>query len=396
MRSIINAKLGLYVPSNDPAYKDIKDLVLHVLSPREGGGLSGADTHVIDLCKEQKKNGVITPMVLFKRGDSFSEILENNKIAYVNAVNVEADGEVAYCLRDFPAEYNLRIIHSHQFGANFLASALKQSSIKEWRNLPTVMTCHGWGEESKIKRIRGRKDTRTYYQTVIAMNEKDHIRLSERYSSDIKVHLIPDGVDHTANMFTKEDVKEFKDRFQIPHSKRIICYVGRLASEKRIDTFIRVANKIIFNRDDVHFIIAGIGEDYKNLRELANSFRIEEHVTFAGLVYPPTIVYHISDFMMLTSENEKTPRSVLECMASKKPVIATDVDRLSEIIDSNVNGVLVADRDITMLAREANSLLDRRVMLETMGKNAYNKIVPHHTIKKMCDSINKVYRKLIT
>jgi glycosyltransferase involved in cell wall biosynthesis len=83
-------------------------------------------------------------------------------------------------------------------------------------------------------------------------------------------------------------------------------------------------------------------------------------------------------------------------MACKTPVIAFDVGCLDEIIESGVNGVLVRQRDIFELAREAQALLDNDAGLELLGKNAYKTILSQYTVEHMSKSIDKIYQSILT
>jgi len=119
-------------------------------------------------------------------------------------------------------------------------------------------------------------------------------------------------------------------------------FVGRLSEEKGIETIVRAAKLI----PDVPFKIVGRGPEMERLHRLADGV---ENVEFVGFRMGDELIelYRGARAVLLPSRVEENfPLSTLEAMAAGKPVIASDVGGVSEIVEDRVNGLLVKPIDL--------------------------------------------------
>lgn len=109
----------------------------------------------------------------------------------------------------------------------------------------------------------------------------------------------------------------------------------------------------------------------KKLEELAKRLGIEEDVLFVGEVKRSDISYYFAacDVFVIPSLSEGMPNAALEAMACAKPIVATNVGGLPEIVIDGVNGFLVKPKDPEALAEKICILLDNEEMRLKMGKS---------------------------
>ena len=137
------------------------------------------------------------------------------------------------------------------------------------------------------------------------------------------------------------------------------------------------------------------GEDSKFFDEfLATNPNLQIIVT--GYVSPNELpkYYASMDIVIHPSLRDGMPNAVLEAMACGKPVVATAVGGIKDILEDGKNGVIVNVNDANMLAEKIIELLDSTKKRTELGKNARESIISKFTIEKELEENLNVYRKL--
>lgn len=191
------------------------------------------------------------------------------------------------------------------------------------------------------------------------------------------------------------------ERFSFDNSKpvqkkeKIVLTVSRISPEKGIQFLIEAAKIVLKKTKDVKFLIAGKGPLRKELEDLVKKHKIQDRVIFSGYIKNIENLISESDVVILPSLWEGLPNILLEAMAMKKPIIATDVGGVREIVKNGENGFIVkpacareiAKRIIDVLTDEKNSL--------RMGENGYRFVKGNFDVKKMVSSYQCLYTELI-
>lgn len=166
-------------------------------------------------------------------------------------------------------------------------------------------------------------------------------------------------------------IKHFKEDYKgITDKIFTMLYVGRLSKEKRIDMLIRSVKQIVTRGQLVHLVIVGDGSEKRMLYRLVKKLDLTRYIEFAGSVKHNEIwkYFIFSDVLVLPSKHEGFPRVILEAFACGKPVIASNVCGIPEIVRSNINGILFNDEE--ELTEKILELLNNKRKLEDMSKNA--------------------------
>jgi len=146
-----------------------------------------------------------------------------------------------------------------------------------------------------------------------------------------------------------------------------ILYVGRLDLEKGVEFLLKAFRKICTSIEKVKLIILGRGRREKALRSLAKSLKIEEHVKFLSKVSNDQLLrlYESSTLVVVPSIwAEPFGIVVAEAIMCNRPVVASNVGGLSELVSSEV-GVLVPPGDSESLAEGILSMISNRSSLDT-------------------------------
>ena len=160
--------------------------------------------------------------------------------------------------------------------------------------------------------------------------------------------------------------------------KRVIIQVGRVSYEKDIDMVIRAMRHV-----DAHLLIVGKGPAKDDLEELVKSLRLEDKITFTGFVSDEDLprFYNMGDMVVSASKFETQGLTILEAMATGKPVACRNGRAFAEIVKDGVNGYLFDDDDECVRAIER--CLDapedvRRASFETAMENSRAKSIERY------------------
>lgn len=210
-----------------------------------------------------------------------------------------------------------------------------------------------------------------YYDSIIAVSESVKNSIMSLKIKEDNIRVI---------YGSSIDLKSIKYK-KCNKDKKIISCISRLSKEKGIDTLIKAISKVDLRKYDYFEVnIVGEGEEKECLVRLTKSLKLEKYVKFLGY---RTDIYNIlnqSYITVLPSHSEGLGLSILESMAYRKMVIATNVGGIPEVINHNYNGFLIEDNDSDMLAKYIEICLDDVELVNKMNENAYNKVLNEFNI----------------
>ena len=201
--------------------------------------------------------------------------------------------------------------------------------------------------------------------------------------------VISPGVEITAPL----DRATARLRLGLPSDGVVVAFVGRLAGVKRPDRFARVAARVAAERDDVHFVVAGDGVGLGDLRSAAAVAPLTGRMTLLGWRADVTDVYAACDLVLLTSDNEGMPLSLVEAAAAGRPAVATRVGSASEVVVDGRTG-LVCGTEEGALARAVLALSADPDMRETMGMAALDEARRRFSRGGMVSEMASLYSRL--
>jgi glycosyltransferase involved in cell wall biosynthesis len=210
-----------------------------------------------------------------------------------------------------------------------------------------------------------------------------------------KIAIIPNGID-LSEYAVLPPKGAFKRKFGIPEEKKIILYLGRIHKIKGIDFLVKAYSYLI---NDVGFkdallVIAGPDDGYlKEVKSLTSAMGISKHVLFTGPLYGQDKLeaYVDSEFCVLPSRYETFPMTVLEAYACGKPVIASEVGGLKDLIINEETGLLFEPGNVKWLTRSIFNLTNGNDVAKEMGLKGKNFVRENFTIEKVVEKLEKVY-----
>ena len=292
-------------------------------------------------------------------------------------------------LKDNWKKYDL--VHSH--GYNRFLSELSLWALKE--KLPLIFTPHGFIHTRKnylfkfihdltVGRVIGNADKLT------ALTKLDFIDYKRLGVEEEKIAEIPNGVD--IKKFGKIDegnVSIFRKKYQL---SKTILFVGRIHESKGLRYLVEAVKDI-----DCKLMIVGEDAGYK--KKLENRIRnlgIKNKIIFTGHLEEKEKItsYHACDVFVLFSEWEGFGITVIEAMASRKPVIVSDRGSLPFLVENRQEGFIVPFKNINGLKEKINFLLKKKKAAKQMGLNGLKKAKGYNW-EKIVEMYLKVYKEII-
>lgn len=176
---------------------------------------------------------------------------------------------------------------------------------------------------------------------------------------------------------------------------KVLLSIGHLGAIKgHQDTLQAFA---LLNRDDIQLYIAGTGSEQERLKlvELTAKLKIQHQVTFLGQITDSALWLDACDIFVQPSHEEAFGLVFIEAGARHKPVVATHVGGIKEIIQQGITGLLVAPACAEQLAQSLTSLLDDDKIRQQMGDAGYNRVKQTFSINAMTESYLAIFNRLL-
>jgi len=235
---------------------------------------------------------------------------------------------------------NFSLIHSHFLDLHSYIGAM----IKEKSGRPLIITAHG-------SDIHTRPFANDWYYNlarftldkadqVITVSKSNAERLLSLGVPPNKIHIIPNGYDKKS--FKPIPSGEARKRLGLPVGKKVILTVSSLVEVKGHAYLLDAVQAVLRKQDNAVFVIIGSGPLGRVLRKQAKNLGLDDNVLFTGMKKHEEIPIWMNacDLFVLPSLNEGFPTVIPEAFACGKPVVATKVGGIPEIITKDV-GILV-------------------------------------------------------
>jgi glycosyltransferase involved in cell wall biosynthesis len=170
--------------------------------------------------------------------------------------------------------------------------------------------------------------------------------------------------------------------------------VGRLDHWGKGHKELFTAMAQIRERHPVHALIVGGGRRAGEVRQLAESLGLAGEVHFLGQRQDVPDLLNAMDIFVLPSYSEGVSLALLEAMAAGKPVIATAVGGLPEVVEHEKTGLLIPPRDAGALAAALTRLLADPAWARQLAEHARRHVREHYSLDRLGREINEIYKEL--
>ena len=224
-------------------------------------------------------------------------------------------------------------------------------------------------------------------------------KIKEVLSVDIKqkdnIEVIYSGVDINRFKINIKGKDVLRTEFNIPNETAIIGNVAALAPHKDLPTFIKTAEKILNTKKDVHFFLIGKEDGSEaEVKDLIQQKNLGENITLTGFRNDIPAVLHSLDLFLMTSKEEGLGTSLLDAMAAKIPIVATEAGGIPEIIIDHKTGLTAPIGDSTKLSECCIKILSDKKLREVLIRQASD-FVKSFSKQEMGAKYQKLYHNIL-
>jgi glycosyltransferase involved in cell wall biosynthesis len=306
------------------------------------------------------------------------------------APNALADARAFRQLQEEIRRFRPHIVHTHTAKAGVLGR------LAAWvGQVPaTVHTfhghlLHGYFSASKTKAVvlsERALALRTTRLVAVGHQVRDEL-LAAGIGKPAQFVIVPPGV----RLSRRPDPVVARRTLDLPDKGPVVAFVGRLTSVKRPERFIGVALALADRHPSVTFIVVGDGDLLSDLQ--ARSQPLGSRMRFLGWRGDVENVYAAADVVVLTSDNEGMPVSLIEAGLSGKPAVTTLVGSAAEVVADGVTG-LVSRPTVEALAAAVDLLLADAQLRRSMGAAAEEHAGRHFGASRLIADIEGLYETI--
>ncbi len=366
---------------------------IKILQAIRQGKIGGGESHVLDLVQELNKDRYESVVLSFTKGPMIQRMEELGIKTYVVETEKPFDKSKRQAVSDILVAENIDIVHAHgtRANSNTYYSARKLS-------IPIIYTVHGWsfhkGQNFLIKNLRILSERFLVNKATITLCvSNSNLEEGRKLFSIKNAQVIKNGINR--QRFNPDGVyNDLRAELDIPKDEVLVGYIVRVTLQKDPLTLIK-AISLIDPALKIKFLIVGEGDLLEETKKLATELKVDSKIIFLNFRQDIPNVLNAIDIYCLPSLWEGLPIGVLEAMAMRKAIIATDIDATKEIITNGQNGILVPVKSPQLLANALTQLANDKQLRQTLGINAAKTIADNFNVQKMTRQIEAVYDQIV-
>lgn len=348
--------------------------------------------------KEKYEHILVYPNQFKEEGKEFEGIVDKIEFADMyRELNLKEDLKALIQIYKLIKKHNPDLIYVHSSKAGALGRIANMLFRK-----PIIYNPHGWSFNMQISSKK--KHFYVYIErllakfcdVIISISQKEkESALENDICDDNKIKVIFNGID--IDRYDKEFSGEenFRNELNIPEDSIVIGMVGRLSKQKGPDIFIKSAAIIKKKIPNSFFVLVGDGELREEIEELIEKYELKDYVKITGWVNNSYKYIKTFDVAVLLSRWEGFGLAIAEYMLCEKPIVASNVDAIPNLIKNNENGILVSSDNVNEAAEALLKIINDNQLANYMVANARERVRREFDVKRVVKEHEKIIDKLI-
>lgn len=292
-------------------------------------------------------------------------------------------------LLEIQEKNNYDIVHVHTPIAALYGRLLKL----KFPNIKTIYTVHGFHFHKGASKINWmlyypiEKIMSMFTDVIITMNEEDYNRaLTFNIDKVYKVNGV--GLNLDSYKSTEDDYIECRKELGLKEDDFVIGMIAEVNKNKNHKQIIDAIEHL--NNRNIKLICAGEGVLLDSIRNEIKERNLQDNIKMLGFRTDVDKIIAACDIGVLMSYREGLPRNIMELMASKKPVIGTNIRGIRDLIEDNKTGYLVEVGDYKSTANKIEKLYNNRNLLKELSKNCY-RYIQKYDVNKVVEQLKEIY-----
>jgi glycosyltransferase involved in cell wall biosynthesis len=210
-----------------------------------------------------------------------------------------------------------------------------------------------------------------------------------------KFTVVRVGIELGSRVADLDGRAETRRRLGIADGSFTVGWVGRMTGVKRTSDVLLAFKRLRERGVDAFLCMIGDGPERGQLERRAHELGIMKRTLFLGYQEHVAPYYAALDAMILPSGNEGTPVSAIEALAAGRPVVATRVGGLPDVVREGEDGFLVSPGDVDELADRLERLAADEGLRRRMGEAGRERVLPRYSVERLIDDVDALYRSLL-
>jgi glycosyltransferase involved in cell wall biosynthesis len=189
---------------------------------------------------------------------------------------------------------------------------------------------------------------------------------------------------------------EYRRLFGIPEDRFVVGWIGRMTAIKRLPDLLRSFAQLLERGIEATLCLVGDGPDREAVEQLASQLGVTRNVLFVGYQRDVAPYYAFFDALALPSANEGTPVVAIESLAAGRPVVATRVGGVEDVVSDGIDGFLVEPGSIEGVTEALARLAADPALRAQMGAAGRERVIPRYRVSRLVDDVDELYRELLS
>jgi len=203
------------------------------------------------------------------------------------------------------------------------------------------------------------------------------------------------GIELAERMQGSEQGEDLRASLGIPADRFTIGWVGRMTAVKRAHDVLRTLSLLHERGVDAALVMVGDGPDRPELEALAGELGVAQATHFVGFQDDVGPWFHAFDALLLPSRNEGTPVSAIEMLAAGRPVVATRVGGVPDVVADGTDGYLFPVGDVAAAAAHLALLAGDPELCRRMGEQGRERALGRYGVPRLVEDVDRLYRALL-
>lgn len=318
------------------------------------------------------------------------------QIDMCNSLSFEKDRNAIKIVRGLIKEYQPNVIYCH---------SSKAGGIGRIANIglrfPIVYNPHGWAFNMNNSWMR--KELYLWIERFLALFTTKIIAISnyeklsaveKRVTSAKRIKVIFNGIDIDNIHWKLSENSITRDSLGIEHDAYVVGMVGRISPQKSPDIFVRAAVEIHKRIPKSYFIIVGDGDQRGEIEQLVCEMGLQKSITITGWVDNPLSYIMLFDQALLLSRWEGFGLVLAEYMKLGKPVVATEINAIPDLITDHDNGLLVDVDNVQQIVAAVLNIYNNKELRRKLINNGLKRVDAFFDIKRVASEHEQMFLNL--
>jgi len=372
-----------------------KKTVMHLIATNFYGG---PEKQIIEHLKRLDCGRFRGIIASFIENGNANELLEQAKICGIESYGIPMSGPIDFkaliCLLRLICRQGVDLICAHGYKATVMGWM-----VSKWTGTAIISFSRGYTSENRKVRFYEGIERRVlrWVDGVVTVSDGQRKKLEGMGVRARKFWTVYNAV-LLNNKYPGSDEKMRKEVFSrigVPEDAIMVVSAGRLSPEKGHKYLIEAISFLNGKFGRAIFVFCGDGVLKKKLEAQAIRLSVAGRCRFVGFRKDIGDIFKVMDLLVLPSLTEGCPNVVLEAFSNAKPVVATSVGGVPELVEDGISGILVPKERPDLLADAILKCLSSSNMRTAMGLAGYRKVSSNFTFEKQTQRLEDIYGEVL-